>query len=562
MATRPALTNPALAFSSGFSGTAAPSGLTSPTAPSLFAQTTPMAPSTSYTRPATTASQPAPPPLAPKAPSPLQPLAYADQTNPGYGEQALNYTQNRLLEDPYASTQSNLAKQASQPSQGQDYLNQNLGTLDGQGQGEQYWNQVSGQFQDPFAGEQYARNATQNMSPTGPAGAFYNQAMSQYGDFTGYSGPQASAGQYGANASSGPLAGQSFYDQVGGDYGTKGTYSDPNLAAGQYSQTQGAFGDMPLPDSADPYYDRAIQLGTQSYNQGAAGRGVYGSSEALSGVGNVITDLNAKRAQTAFGNQMSINTEQRMRQQLLGEQARAGDLSSLSAFGANLSGVETFGNLAKNAGDQTLGQQTMLGNQANDVDRNAQAAQNSNIEGVRTYGTLSNNADSAETDRYRATTGAMNAADQTQLERNRTGADIAFRSDDSARADYSASTGAAATAGGLDNSRLQTASGIASTGSTNDLSRVNSFNNTAQGAEGQRQTRTQSGYDNSFKSSKAISDILGGVASETANMSQADFENYITATLGPKLTAQGIAKQDQQGYINAARDAYNAARSG
>src|ERR1044071_1163186 len=270
-------------------------------------------------------------------PPQLQNPGSSDMKSPGLGEQALNVTQNRLLEDPYGQTTQNLTSQASQPSAGQNYLNQNLGTLNGPGQGEQYWNQVQGQFQDPFAGEQYARQATQNMSPTGPAGAFFNQAMGQYGDFTGYSGPQNTQGQYQQNASSGPLAGQQFYDQVAGSYGQLGQYNDPNLSAGQYAQTQQAFGDLPLPDSADPYYDRAIQLGTQAYNQGAAGRGVYGSSEALSGVGNVITDLNPKRAQTAFGNQMAIEQEQRARQQLLGEQARMGDLSSLSAFGANLS---------------------------------------------------------------------------------------------------------------------------------------------------------------------------------------------------------------------------------
>jgi hypothetical protein len=493
----------------------------------------------------------------PKAPSPIVPLSNTDSVNPGYGGQALNITQNRLLEDPYADTQAKLAAQASQPSAGQTALNQNLGTLDGPGQGEQYWQQQQGQFNEPFAGEQFARDATAGYSPTGAASAFNDQAQGQYGDFTGYSGPQAGAGQYGANASSGPLAGQSFFDQYGGGLGTTGTYSGPNLSAGQYSQTQGAFGDMPLPDSADPYYDRAIQLGTQSYNQGAAGRGVYGSSEALSGVGNVITDLNAKRAQTAFGNQMSIEQEQRARQQLLGEQARMGDLSSLSAFDMGLKGVETYGNLAKTAGEQTLGQQTMLGNQAHDVDTSAQAAQNSNIQGLNTLGNIAGQADTAETNRYTASTSAMNAADRTGIDRLTTGANIADMADDNARADRDSDTSAGAAAGNLTNNSLTTASNIASTGSTSDLNRLNSFNNTAQGADAERTGSGQRQVDNTYRGNKAISDILGQVATETANMSQADFENWLKTEYSQKLTDQGIAKENQQQYIQAATDTFN-----
>ena len=101
VATRPAQTNPALAFSP-------------------------------------TAGMPAPK-------SPLQLLGTDDQQNPGLGEQAVNYTQNRLLEDPFGQTQQNLAGQASQPSAGQNFLDQNLGTLSGPGQGNQYWQGQQGQ---------------------------------------------------------------------------------------------------------------------------------------------------------------------------------------------------------------------------------------------------------------------------------------------------------------------------------------------------------------------------------------------------------------------------------
>lgn len=487
---------------------------------------------------------------APPPPSPLQ-APGNNMVNPGYGEQALNLTQNRLLEDPYSQTTQNLATQASTPSAGQNALNQGLGTLNGPGQGDQYWNQVQGQFQDPFAGEQFTRNAAQNMSPTGPAGAFFNDAMGQYNNMTGYSGPQNAQGQYGQNASSGPLAGQSFYDSVAGQAGTTGKYTDPNLAAGQYAQTQQSFGALPTPDSADPFYDRAIQLGTQSYNQNAAGRGVYGSSEALSGVGNVITDLNAKRAQTAFGNDMSIAQENRARQELLGNQARAGDLSSLAGFGANLSGLETFGNLAGQAGQQTLGQQTMLGNQASQADQSAQAAQNSNIAGLSTYGGLASNADTAGTNRFTAATNAMNNADRNATDRLQTGANIANNVDANTRENYTAGANAANAAGNLDNSRLQTANSIASTGSANDLSRLNSFNNTAQGAEGQRQNRMQSQIDAITGMSKDVSNAIAQAGNSMMNASQADFENYVTTTLAPAMQAAGLSAQQQQQTIQA-----------
>lgn len=511
---------------------------------------TPFLASAAFSSPSVTGARP---PTAPQmAGSQLAPPGN-NMTNPGYSEQALNQTQNRLQEDPYSQTQQNLAKQAGQPSQGQSYMDQNLGTLDGPGQGSQYWNQVSGQFQDPFAGEQYARQATQNYSPQGPASAFFNDSMGQYDQFTGYQGPQAAQGQYQSNASSGPMAGQSFYDQVGGSYDSMGKYTDPNLAAGQYQQTQGAFGDMPIAQF-DPFYDRARQLGVQAYNQGAAGRGVYGSSEALSGVGNVITDIEAQRANRSFDAEMQRAQEQRMRQQLLGEQARAGDLSSLSAFGANMAGLETYGNLAKTAGDQTLGQQTMLGNQARDVDTGAQAAQNSNIEGVRTYGQLANNADSAEARRYEGSTNAMNQADRTQNDRLRTGADVADMADDNERGDYEAANNAANAANDNRDQGLNTASNIAHTGSADDLARLQEYGDQAGTAEDDRQARAQSQINATFRESEDLADLVGKAQAGLFGASQADFENWAKTELAPKMNEAGLSQQEQDKKIAALKE--------
>jgi hypothetical protein len=495
-------------------------------------------------------------PWAPKPPSPLT-APGNNLTNPGYDEQALHLTQNRLLEDPFGGYQQNYAQQAGQASQGEGYLNQNLGSLNGPGEGEQYWNQVQGQFQDPFAGEQYARQATQNMTPNGPASAFYDQAMGQYGDFTGYSGPQNAQGQYGqAQQQLGNgTQGQQGLSQLAGQYDQIGQYGDPNLAAGQYAQTQGAFGDMPIANF-DPFYDRARQLGVQSYNQGAAGRGVYGSSEALSGVGNVITDIEAQRANRSFDAEMQRAQEQRMRQQLLGEQARAGDLSSLAAFGANLAGVETFGNLNNQMGQLQNQSQEILGNMANNADSQALGAQNANIAGLNAFGDLANNADSRETDRYEATTTAMNNADRTGIDRLRAGADIADMADDNARGDYDSSMNAATSAANVRNNRLQTGSNIASTGSRDDLARVEGFNDAAAGAEDSRMDRIREGNRMTEASQRIVQDILSSGMGDVFQGDQEAFDDYVTSQLVPKLQAAGLSQQQIDQEIETIRNIF------
>src|SRR5690606_9123209 len=325
------------------------------------------------TRRNVTGGMPAPSSAFAVAPDP-PPSTFQDpgnnMVNPGYTEQAFGALQNRLMEDPSAGLLQDQYGQTQSASAGENFMNQNLGTLQGPGQGEQYWNQVQGQFMDPFSGEQFAREQAQALSPSGAAGAFNAQAQGQYDQFTGFSGAGNAQGQYGQsaaslaggtageqgmgqiagqygqigqyqggnnalgqyqqNAGSGPMAGQTFYDQVGGSYNDVGRYTDQNRAGGQYEQTQGAFGDLPIAEF-DPFYDRARQLATQDYNRQSAARGVYGSSEALSGIGNVITDIEAQRANRSFDAEMARAQEQRARQQLLGEQARMGDLSSLGA---------------------------------------------------------------------------------------------------------------------------------------------------------------------------------------------------------------------------------------
>jgi hypothetical protein len=478
-------------------------------------------------------------PWAPPTPSPLQNPGN-NLVNPGYDEQALLYTQNQLLNDPYAGMTQQLANQAMQPTGGENFLNQQLGSLAGPGQGQQYWQQVAGQFQSPFAGEQFARQATADFGAQGPASAFFNDAMGQYDQFTGYTGPQNSQGQYGQaqqQLGNGTI-GQQNMQQLAGQYGNIGQYSDPNLAAGQYQQTQQAFGDLPIAEF-DPFFDRARQLGVQAYNQGAAGRGVYGSSEALSGVGNVITDIEAQRALKGFDAEMQRAQEQRARQELLGNQARMGDLSSLAAFASNLAGVETFGNLNNQMGQLQNQSQEILGQMANNADSQALGAQNANISGLNAFGTIANNADTAETDRYEASTNAMNNADANQRQRLTAGADIADMVDDNERADYEAEASAAANAAGATNQRQQTAGQLIDQGSRRDLDRLEAFNDTAQGAEASRQMRQLSQIESVRNMTRDLQDLIGGNINSLMQMDQADFENWFNAEMAPALEARG-----------------------
>jgi hypothetical protein len=542
--------------------------------------------------------------------------------NPGLGEQAFNYSQNLLLNDPWAQQMQQQYAQTQQASQGESFLNNSLGGLSGPGQGDQYWQAQQGQYMTPMAGEQFARQATQAFAPQGQANAFNNQAQgsfnqltqfqgagnaqSQYGASSGelgggtqaeanlaqlaggysqYGGGNNALGQYQQNAQSGPLAAQSFYDQVGGSYGDLGQYQGGNLSAGQYAQTQQAFGDLPIADF-DPYYDRAIQKATQTYNQGAAGRGVYGSSEALSGVGNLTADLNAQRARDSFSAEMQRAQEQRARQQLLGEQANMGDNVSLAAFQSNLNGLNTFGQLANNAGNQTLNQQTMLGNQARaadqtgldafglntqaatayaninnqmgqlQLDRNrllgdqamnadtsAQNAQNSNIAGMTALGNIAQAADTADANRYTATTNAMNNADVNALNRMNSGVTNALAVDANTRANFDSQNQAAYNAANLEQNRVTQGANIAQMGSNNDLNRVSTFNTAANAAESSRQGRLGAGDALMSNSQSQIQNILGGAQQAAASGNQAEWDNYVRSQLLPQLEAAGYSKE-------------------
>lgn len=499
-------------------------------------------------------------PLAsPTSQAPLQ-APGNNLTNPGYGEQALELTQNRLLEDPAAGQLQTQYNAANTPTQGQNYMNQNLGTLDGAGQGDQYWNQVQGQFNDPFAGEQFARQATQNFSPTGAAGAFNTGAQARSDQFTNFQGAGNSQQQLGQSQQQlqGGTQGEHGLGDIAGDYGAKGTYTDPNLAAGQYSQTQQAFGDLPIAEF-DPFYDRARQLGVQSYNRDAAGRGVYGSSEALSGVGNIITDIEAQRANRSFDAEMQRTQEQRARQQLLGEQARSGDQSSLEAFNQNLQGAQTFGNINRDLASTALDRTRVLGDLAGQADTQALGAQNANISGLNTLGNAASAADTAETNRYQASTSAMNNADRTGLDRLNSGVSNSLAVDANNRGDFQASQSAAASAAGLDQSGTRLAADIADRASGNDLDRLNAFNDTAQGAEAQRQSRQMAKVTAGMNLSAQVQSALGNAGASAGKYDADAFDSWVNAEIAPALQDASLSREQKKALMDGLRETFDAA---
>lgn len=398
-------------------------------------------------------------------------------TNPGYGEQGLQATQNQWLNDPFASSEQQFINQAGSPSQGEQTLN-NMGTLSGSGQGQQYWNQQQGQFNGPTSGQQYTQQATSQLGPTSSS-AFYDTAMGNY-----------------------PSAGQ---------------YQGGNNSLSQYGATQAAFGSSPLPSttSADPYYDRSEQLGVQAYNNDAASRGVYGSSQTLSGVGNVVSGIEAARAQNAFQNQMSVDQEERQREALLGTQAQAADTTGINAFNAGTQATQTYGNLASSA-------------------------------------------DQANTNQYIASTSAMNQADADQTQRLSVGGTLANNADTTARENYTASANAATQAGQLENSRLSTGGQLASSASSNDTSRLTGFSNATSQAENQRQGRETGAVNQAQSLMNTAMNGLSSAQQQSFAQNQQAFDDWFNATLAPQLQAAGYSQQE----IDATRQAGFATVSG
>lgn len=199
------------------------------------------------------------------------------------------------------------------------------------GVAEQYWDQNQnkftqapqldwinsqlGQFENPMFGEQYGMN---NINSFGSPGQ-----------------------------------GQQYWNQVQGSFNGQGQYNGPNLAAESYNRTV-----QNIPGSLQPQfdqaYDRALEKGVGTANAQAAARGQYGSSHALNNVGNVIADVEAARANRASDFALQDSQNQANWMGLAGQQGRSADLSEMGGFGTNLSGLNTFGDLAFRAEGQDL----------------------------------------------------------------------------------------------------------------------------------------------------------------------------------------------------------------
>lgn len=221
---------------------------------------------------------------------------------------AANGTQN------YSPTQSPFGMDQSAPGVGEQYWDQNQQRWQDQPQLDWASTQLTG-MQDPGFGEVFNQN---NM------GSF------------------AAPGQ-----------GEQYWDSVSGSFNTKGQYSGPNLANEAYQRTSGALPGS-LQPSFDSYYDRARDKAAGAANSQASARGAYGSSAALNNVGNVITDIETQRANRASDFALRDSQNQMNWHDLAGRQGRSADQSSMEAFGQNLEGMRTFGDMAFRAGEEGL----------------------------------------------------------------------------------------------------------------------------------------------------------------------------------------------------------------
>jgi hypothetical protein len=147
-------------------------------------------------------------------------------------------------------------------------------------------------------------------------------------------------GSYGS-----PGEGQQYWDGISGKFNEIGKYQQPNLAAESYNRTV-----QNLPGSIQPTFDsafdRARDKSVGAANSQASSRGAYGSSAALNGVNSVISDIEAARASKHSDFALQDSANQRNWLDSAANQGRSADLSSLGAFGANLNGMQAFGDMA------------------------------------------------------------------------------------------------------------------------------------------------------------------------------------------------------------------------
>lgn len=241
-------------------------------------------------------------------------------------QQAPNFGGNYQAPDQQNQQPQQKGQQAYNPTQSPYGMDQTQ-----QGVGEQYWENNQQKWGNSPQMD-WASSKLPRFDNAGFGETFNQNNINQFGQ----------AGQ-----------GQQFWNQVQGKFNTQGQYGGPNLAAESYNRTVGQIPGS-LQPSFDKAFDRAKETAVGDANSQAAARGAYGSSQALNNVGNVITDIEAQRANRASDFALQDSQNQANWQGLAGQQGRAADQSSMQGFGTNLQGIQSFGDMAFNAEGQDL----------------------------------------------------------------------------------------------------------------------------------------------------------------------------------------------------------------
>ena len=128
-------------------------------------------------------------------------------------------------------------------------------------------------------------------------------------------------------AAAGPGGGQQFVSNLQSQYG--GMIGGANPTAHAYQQFQQNRPDIRQDAGLDPYYQNAQRRALEGINQNAASRGAYGSSAALAGGQEAITNLAAEQANREADYHLRRMGEQRGWESLAGQLAGQQSASQL-----------------------------------------------------------------------------------------------------------------------------------------------------------------------------------------------------------------------------------------
>lgn len=202
----------------------------------------------------------------------------------------------------------------------------------------------------PGVNEQFWNN-NQNLWFQSPQLDWVDSQLPQFQD--PWQGEQQVSSMLGTIAN--PGAGQQYWTGVQGQFNKMGNdvmggYGGPNNAQEAYGMTKGM-----LPGSMQPkfdaYYDRMKDKVMSDVDSQSAARGVYGSNSALNNSIGAGLDVEANRAKANTDFMLADSKNQANWQGLLGNQARAADLSGLGIFDSKLRGAQFGLDKTKLGGD-------------------------------------------------------------------------------------------------------------------------------------------------------------------------------------------------------------------